>query len=412
MPLFIIIVVIAISLGRRTAETARTVTAERRDVVQDVTFTGKLAAQSSAELGFEITGSVTDVYVTVGQTVASGDELVRIDTRAAALQLAAATATLTASQDQTKLAWDNTEQTWQDTKTTNAETVAKRRQAVLDAKTELDQAKEVWLQTERENGDSATSETALKTFRAAETAYNAAQQVLTEAIASTKQGAQTARAAADEARAKYFATIQPASRVSGLSTLQADEALANLQFTKGTLRAPFAGVVTSVAVDPGDLAVAANPIITVQTVDQVELTADVSETDAVRLTTGQSATVTFDAKPPTETWEATIIRVAPAASFIEGVPTYETTLQLIGDRDQLKPGLTANITVHADTHHNVIAIPRRAIIRHGQEQFVRLLGTDGYLGEHPVTTGLVGSDGSIEVTGGLSGGEQVVIETP
>lgn len=91
------------------------------------------------------------------------------------------------------------------------------------------------------------------------------------------------------------------------------------------------------------------------------------------------------------------------------MPTYETTLHLTPPAEHLRPGLTCNITVHADQRENVIAVPRRAIIERDGRQLVRVLGKDFHITEREVATGLLGSDGAIEITSGLSANESVII---
>jgi len=123
------------------------------------------------------------------------------------------------------------------------------------------------------------------------------------------------------------------------------------------------------------------------------------------------ATISFDALPPQEKWTATVTHISPAASIVEGVPTYEITLELTEKDNRFRPGLTANITVHADTRTNVIAIPRRAVSTKDKEQYVRVVNADGNPQETKITTGLVGSTGLIEVTSGLNEGQLVVIDS-
>jgi hypothetical protein len=121
------------------------------------------------------------------------------------------------------------------------------------------------------------------------------------------------------------------------------------------------------------------------------------------------ATVTFNALPGTEQWSANITYVSPAAIIIEGVATYTIKLALNETGNNLKVGLTANIVVPAATKENVLAIPRRAVTIRDQQEYVSVVAHDETIIEKPITTGLVSSDGTVEVTAGLSRGEKVVI---
>jgi len=400
--------VIFIRSGQDT-DAPRTITVERRDVTQDVSFTGRLQSQGTAELSFEVAGTISEVLVDVGDEVEPGQVLARLNTTATNLAIAKANADQVATEEETRRSWQKTEDEWVNTKAANDQTLATKRQDVTDAKAELDQDRATFAQTVNENGDdSSVTGTAEGTVLAATTKWNAAKKALDESIKTTNKSTASARAAADVAKAKYKATKQTAPSVAGLSSLQATEALARYKITQSTILAPFPGIITTREADPDEYATAGTTIVTVQTVGSLELTADVPETDAVKLASGLPATVTFDAFSLTNQWSATISRTAPAAKIIEGVPTYQITLQLDNSDQRLKAGLTANITVHADFRAGVFAIPRRAVISRGTEQFVRLLSSDGQITEQAITTGLIGSDGAIEVVSGLSARDQVI----
>lgn len=48
-----------------------------------------------------------------------------------------------------------------------------------------------------------------------------------------------------------------------------------------------------------------------QTISELEITADVPETDAVKLNLGLPATITLDAYPTDDSLSATVVKIAP-----------------------------------------------------------------------------------------------------
>ena len=390
--------------------TLRTATATKTDVVQDVSFTGRVVPQEAAVLSFELAGVVQEVSIEVGDTVAVGDALLAQDPATVELELAAAQADLASAKEQAKLVWQADRTAQQQLTTENEETRLKKRQAVIDAKAEVDQAEVVYQRTSDANGDEAVvSETALATLRTKESAYHAAQQALAETLETINKTNQAAIDATALSRAKYLATTQAASNVSGLSTLAATQELAKLRVAKSQLVSPLAGVVTAVELEVGEFAAAGQAVVTVATVDQLKLTAAVPETDATKVAVDQAATITFDALPITDEFVATVSHVAPAATLIEGVPTYTVELLLAQPEQRLKPGLTANVIVHIERRASVVAVPRRAVARKGATQTVQVVQPDGSAMEQEVQTGLVGSDGQLEITRGVAEGDQVVV---
>lgn len=411
----VVAIIVAIIIWRVVAggdEAPRTVTVESGTIVQDVEFTGRLTSKISSDLSFEVTGTVADIVVKEGDAVTAGQTLATLNPSMAELDVSKASADLAAAKEQKRLAYEAALRDAKDTRTTNAKSLARKRQVVLDAKKSLDQAQELYLQTERDSGDSATTETAIANLKTKEAAYNDAQAALSETTATIKQTNQAATASSQTAAATYSAILYASGEDSGISALGALKNIAQTKLSKHVITAPYDGVITTRHKEVGETALVGTNILTLATVSHMELTSQVTETDAAKLATDMSATITFDALPPQDHWNVTISYIAPAAKIVEGVPTYTVKLQLEANGDaRLKPGLTSNITVHAASKDNVLSVPRRAVITQATEQFVLVLEDDGSIGRYAVSTGLIGSDGSIEITHGLSTGQKVIIDS-
>lgn len=410
----VVVVIVALIIWRvqvsKNSNEPRTVTVEPRTVVQDVVFTGRVHAGKEADLAFAVTGTVDEILVDVGSQVTTGQVLARLNTTATALEVAEAAATTASQQLLAKMTWDKAELDWKGTVSENDKIIAKQRQTVLDAKAELAQADELVHRTSAESGDDSAAEaSAASTRTVKQSAYNAAQKTLTQIRQTATNENAVSRAAADLARAEYVATTQAAEGISGLSVVEAREAQARESLRRTSLTVPFAGVITSKDMEIGDVAAAGSRVFGVQTTDHSKLLARVPESDVVKLVIDQIADVTFDAYPAAPARPARVVNIAPAALLVEGVPTYEVTLLLQESDATILPGLTANITVHAASRSDVLAVPRRAILHRNSAQFVQLIGADGAMREVEVMTGLLGSDGFIEITSGLSRGDVVSI---
>jgi RND family efflux transporter MFP subunit len=367
-----------------------------------------LKAQHEAELAFEVAGTVTDVLAALGEPVEAGQALVVLDSALASLEAAKANADLAAAQEQQLLVWQEAERDVTQTAAENAALLAKKRQAVRDAKAELDQQRIVFGKVDAEEGDASTTAAALVTLRVRESAYRAAQQDLAQTLKVVEHANTLKNDAATQAKAAYLATTQASGSVAGLSSLEASQQLTRVKLGKTSLKAPFAGVVMQQDVTVGEYITPGTVVVTVGSVGDLELTADVPETDAAKLSAGAQAQVTFDAFSSSERFPAEVISIAPAAATIEGVPTFAVTLRFTVSNPRLKPGLTANITVRTGERHSVFAVPRRAVITRDGNEFVRVQAGEQER-EVAVTTGLLGSDGRVEITSGLSGGENVVV---
>ncbi|MDO8512072.1 MAG: efflux RND transporter periplasmic adaptor subunit [bacterium] len=401
--------------GRRNGtaiNVTRTVTAERGDIVQDVSFSGNVKSPLSSDLSFELAGTVKNIFVDSGDVVTKGQKLAQIDVRSAQLQLAQARAQRVATQDQTLISSQKAEQDYTNTKKLNEKTILKYRLAVVDAKAAFEQAGDAYNATRDEYGDeSSTAKTKYSTVLSAETTYHNAQKVYSEQKDSLLNSTYDSQKTAELARAQYQASVQASLNTPGLSAVQASENLAALALAKSTLTAPFDGIIASRDINEGELASASKPILSIQGNGVLEVTANVPETDAMKIKVDQKATVTFDAFPSTEQYPATVTRVAPAAKVIGGVPTFEIRLKIDNLSEKIKAGLTANVIVHAAKKENVVGVQRRAIITRDEKQYVKIVDTKGTETEREVVTGLLGSNGTIEVVSGLNSGDKVIVST-
>jgi RND family efflux transporter MFP subunit len=398
--------------NKTTANANRTVTAERGDVVQDVSFSGNIESPFSSDLSFELAGTVKNIFVDSGDVVKKGQKLAQIDVRSAQLQLAQARAQRASAQDQALIASQKADQDYATVKKVNEKIIAKYRVAVVDAKAAFEQTSDAYNATRDEYGEgSSTAKTKYSSVLTAESAYRTAQKYYSEQKDSLTNNTYDAQKTAELARAQYQGSVQASLNTPGLSSLQAGENLAALALAKSTLVAPFDGIISSREINEGELASAVKPVLSIQGYGILEVTANVPETDAMKLKVDQKATITFDAFPSTEQYSATVSRVAPAAKVIGGVPTFEVRLKIDNLSEKIKAGITANVIVHAAKKESVIGIQRRAIITRGEKQYVKIVDAKNTETEREVTTGLLGSNGTIEVISGLNSGDKVIVST-
>ena len=180
------------------------------------------------------------------------------------------------------------------------------------------------------------------------------------------------------------------------------------QLSKTIIRSPINGVVTKQEAKVGQVVSANVNIVSVISESKFEVEVSIPEADVSKLKLGNSAKITLDAYTEEDIFEAKVIKIDPAETIIEGVPTYKTTLEFINEDSRIKSGMTANINIITEERPNVITIPQRAIIRSNGEKLVRLF--DGKkVTEVKVETGISGSDGNIEVVDGVEEGNKVVI---
>lgn len=195
-----------------------------------------------------------------------------------------------------------------------------------------------------------------------------------------------------------------------------EQAKANLQntqaqITKTILRSPIDGIVTTQDAKIGEIVSVNTIIISLISEAEFQIEANIPEADIAKITTENTARLTLDAYGDDVVFEARVITIEPAETIIEGVTTYKTTLQFIGEDKRIKSGMTANIEILSGERENVISIPRRAVINRDGNKVVRILDDNGIIQEVNIKTGLLGSDGTVEITEGVNEGDKVITFT-
>ncbi|MEK7585076.1 MAG: efflux RND transporter periplasmic adaptor subunit [Patescibacteria group bacterium] len=188
---------------------------------------------------------------------------------------------------------------------------------------------------------------------------------------------------------------------------ESDLAEAREDYADSFLRAPFGGTVTSVEPEVGELISASEAVVSMISFDELNLEANVPEADVAKIKVGDSARVTLDAYGGDEVFNATVQSIDPAAEVIDGVATYRTVLHFLTPNTKIKSGMTAEIDITGERRENVLAVPQRAVVNEIDRKFVHVR-RGGVVVEQEVQTGFRGADGRVEITSGLTAGDEVV----
>ncbi|MFE1316569.1 efflux RND transporter periplasmic adaptor subunit [Kitasatospora phosalacinea] len=138
----------------------------------------------------------------------------------------------------------------------------------------------------------------------------------------------------------------------------------------------------------------------------MEVTANFSELDSLKLKKGQAATVTLNAQSDTKL-EATVLSVSSLpSSSTNGAVQYGATLQITGDTSTLRTGLSATISVTTGSAENALSVPTAALQGTGSARTATVVHDDGSTERVQVTVGIEG-DSTVQVTEGLTEGEKV-----
>ena len=185
-----------------------------------------------------------------------------------------------------------------------------------------------------------------------------------------------------------------------------DNAVAALE--KTILRAPADGTITAVDVKVGEIPQVGKQAIALQDVSNLYLEANVNESNIKSVAVGQPVTVTFDAFSG-DTFEASVSSIDPAATIENNVVNYKIKA-LLTESENIRPGMTANMTIVTARLDNVLVIPGRVITVKDGVSTVDRITDERKLKTIPTTivTGLKGDGDVVEIQSGLGEGDRVV----
>jgi multidrug resistance efflux pump len=167
----------------------------------------------------------------------------------------------------------------------------------------------------------------------------------------------------------------------------------------------------------GDQVNGGNPVVDVVDNTNLEMSAQINETDRGNLKEGQSVVIHLDALPdlPLEgkvkslgsingrDWDS-----SPNKTF-EGVFVLESGPH--SNDPRLRPGLSGEVVIITEKAPNVVFLPQQAVIEKESKQWVYLAKGGSNFQRLEVTVGRR-SESQVEITKGLSGGERVALADP
>lgn len=352
---------------------------EPQTLAQRKSANGRVEPLEDFEAHAPLAGTVKNVYVQLGQTVQSGQELLQMDDTDARKDLAAAEASLASSLASLQTAEHGG---------TKAEQVASAGD-ISAAKLQVQQDSSSLAAMEKLQAQGAAS---ANEVAQAKNQLSSAQARLTELEAQ-----KGARYSADDIRAQRAAV---------------DEARAAVQAAQAVvaavdIRAPFAGTVYGLPVTRYQFVAAGETLIQLANLKKLEIKGYFDEPEIGQLKAGQPVSIVWPAKPGEE-WHGHILKAPTTIITYGGTRNVGECLISVDDANGvLLPNTNVTVTVTEAERENVLSLPREALHTQGMTDYVfRIVGDR--LVKTPVQVGLINLQ-RFEVTGGLKQGDLVAL---
>lgn len=388
---------------------AYTTTQVRRgDIEATVNATGAIAPEAEVSLSFRGAGRVQSVYVVEGQNVEAGQVLAELDTTD--LTLALAQARVSQEIAAAQLAKLETPPAENDVLAAQA-AIEVAQAAVAGAEAGIDAARAnynqlfVPISEDQRQVNEANMRQAEVNLAQAQSAYNRvkdeanigelpqSQQLQSATLAYELARAQASLSDQDPTNAQVVGSLSQIAQAelqlrqaqanlitaqnnldtllegpseedlaiaraqvqqAQLSTLQAENSLANAQ-----LSAPFAGVVSSVAIKAGEL-YAAGAAISMADLEAFHMDVYVDEVDVRDVAVGQSVLLRVDAFPDRE-FSGVVTEVSPTSQNVAGATAYAVTIVPDPTDAPLRAGMSATAVITTDRISGAVLVPNRYI---------------------------------------------------
>jgi HlyD family secretion protein len=140
------------------------------------------------------------------------------------------------------------------------------------------------------------------------------------------------------------------------------QAVNNLSYAK--IYSPIDGVVVDRQYDIGQTVAAsfqAPTLFTIaQDLTQMQVATNIDEADIGKIQVGSSSSFTVDAFPERK-FQGKISQVRLSTQVVQNVVTYPVLIDVENPDLQLKPGMTANVSIPVDHRQNVLKVPNAAL---------------------------------------------------
>jgi HlyD family secretion protein len=165
------------------------------------------------------------------------------------------------------------------------------------------------------------------------------------------------------------------------------------------IRAPFDGIVFSLAVHQGSYVNPGDLVLQEADLSKVLIRAYVDEPDVGRLAPGQKIELTWDAVPG-RTWQGSVNTIPSTVKLLGTRNVGETTCVVDNSDLKLLPNINVGVTIVTAEHQNALIVPREAIRLDDSKTFVYQIVNDE-LQRRDIQTSTSNLT-QVEVTGGIT----------
>lgn len=361
-------------------------------ITQIVTENGNVISSNETDVYSPTTGALAQIFVKNGEHINQGDKLFTIKSTATPQEQAAAYANYEAALSSLTTA-QNTQQTADATMwdKQQAYLTALDNQNYKNSNTVNPATKNNYTDLEKQQIDSTVIQTQ-KDFYASEQAYKTAGV-----------GIANAKAQVDSTYLAYQATQNATITAPSSGTVSNIIGLIGAKVVAQISSAATSSTNASTTTTQSSV----TPVLIIGNDNGYAIHTTVSEVDINKVGIGQPVSIIFSAAQ-NKIYKGKVLQEDTYGTNTSGVITYNVFVSIDNADVNIKPNMSANLTINTAEHKNVLTVANAAIVPYQNGKAVQILGKKGKVMFKPVKIGLQGFTRS-EVLSGIQKGTKVIL---
>jgi RND family efflux transporter MFP subunit len=211
----------------------------------------------------------------------------------------------------------------------------------------------------------------------------------------------------DQAKSS-LALKQSNARPEDLSSVNGSLLVAQSDYNDRFIFAPFDGIIIKMDAKVGEIAPQNTSLVSMMSADVFQIESYVPEVSIAQIKLDDEASVTLDAYGEGVLFKAKVVSIDPAETIRDGISTYKIKLQFLEKNDQIKSGMTANVSIITFNKPNVIVVPGGVVFLKNEKNFVQVKINEKTV-DREVVLGSTSALGQVEIVSGLKDGDLVVL---
>ncbi|MFB0566835.1 MAG: efflux RND transporter periplasmic adaptor subunit [Candidatus Aminicenantaceae bacterium] len=192
---------------------------------------------------------------------------------------------------------------------------------------------------------------------------------------------------------------------ASLTQAEVEVKIAQMNLEKTKIRAPFSGIICDIKVSPQEHVVSQQELFTLVNISRIRVEARVLESEIGKMKLGREVDLKFSAYPG-RVFRGRVKAISPIVNPED--KTCKVIIDLPNPKEEIKPGMHAEVEIAAEIHESKILIPQGAyLVRAGRK--LAFVVEEGLAKWRYIEVGLENEDYA-EVLDGIKVGELVIVE--